>query len=90
MKFVILIEESGYELRYWDEVNEEIRDSIVTCWDKNEFYDKLVEMGFHMSKRVLERVFFLIEDGKPFVVLSSVNNLNHLDNLHYDEFVIEE
>lgn len=91
MKFVLLVEENGYELRYWDEINEEIRDSVITAWDANGFYKKLVDMEFNVTKKTLSRAFTLIETGQQdFVILKSKNKPHHLDTLYEDCFEIEE
>jgi hypothetical protein len=91
MKFVLIVEEDGYELRYWDEINEEIRDSVITAWDTNEFYRKLVDMDFNISKKTLAKAVQLIESGRQdFVILASRKKPGHLDTLHEDYFEIEE
>lgn len=91
MKFILLVEENGYELRYWDEIGEEIGDSIISSWDVNEFYKKLVNMNFHISKKTISKAVSMIESGKNnFVVLHSMNNKpNHLDTLYEDIFELE-
>ncbi len=91
MKFVLLIEEDGYELRYWDEINEEIRDSIISSWEEDELYKNLVDLDFHISRKTLNKAIKLIESGQQdFVILSSHNKPNHLDILHEDYFEIEK
>ena len=90
MKFVLIVEEDGYELRYWDEINEEIRDTILAAWDTNEFYKKLIDMDFNISRKTLAKAINLIESGqRDFVVLSSRKKPGHLDTLHEDYFEIE-
>lgn len=90
MKFVLLLEEDGYELRYWDEINEEIRDSIITSWDADDFYKRLVDMEFHIKKKTVERAMKMIEsEEKDYVILASVKNPGHLDTLYEDSFEIE-
>lgn len=91
MKFVLLIEENGYELRYWDEINEEIRGSLIAAWDANDLYKKFVAMNFNINKKTLSYAINLIETGqKDFVILTSQAKPNHLDTLHEDLFEIEE
>jgi len=90
MKFVLLMEEDGFELRYWDEITEEIRNSIITTWSMDEFYKELVDREFNISKDILKRAMGLIESGeRDFVVLASKNKKGHLDTLYEDEFYIE-
>ena len=90
MKFILLIEENGYELRYWDEINEEIRDSIITFWDVDEFYKKLVGFEFNISKKTISNAIRLIESNEQdFIILASKNKQNHLDTLYEDYFEIE-
>jgi hypothetical protein len=91
MKFVLTIEEDGYELRYWDEVSEEVGDSIVCEWDRNIFYRMLNDMNFNISKKLLFKGIDLIEDNKKnFIIFSSKQQDHHLDTLHDDVFYIEE
>lgn len=91
MKFVLLIEEDGYELRYWDEINEEIRDTIVSGWDINEFYKKCVDIDFNITKKTLNRAVQILEQGEEdFVIFAAHTKPNHLDTLHEDYFEIEE
>ena len=90
MKLILTVEENGYELRYWDEITEEVGDSIITLWDVELFHQQLVNMNFNISKRVLTEAIRLIEEEKQdFVILASKNKLNKLDTLHDDVFVIE-
>lgn len=92
MKFVLFVEEDGYELRYWDEINEEIRDSVVSpTWDVNVMRRQLVSMEFNIKKRTLQEAIEILESGRnSFVILSSKNKPNHLDTLHEDVFEIEK
>lgn len=90
MKFVLLLEEDGYELRYWDEINEEIRDSIITSWDADDFYRRLVDMEFNIKKKTIVKAMKMIEsEEKDYVILASVKRPGHLDTLHEDIFEIE-
>lgn len=90
MKFVLLIEEDGYELRYWDEINEEIRDSIVTAWEVKDLYKNLIDMDFNISKKTLTKAIQQIESGiKDYVIFASKKKQGHLDTLHEDHFEIE-
>jgi len=89
MKLILTIEENGYELRYWDEITEEVGDSIITSWDVELFHQQLVNMNFNISKKVLNDAVRIIEDDKQdFVLLTSKNKPNKLDTLHDDVFTI--
>jgi len=91
MKFILIVEENGYDLRYWDEIEEEVGDSILTSWDVDFFYKELKVMNFNITKDVLKKAIALIEeDVKPFVILSSKTQEGHLDTLHEDVFIIED
>ena len=91
MKFILLIEENGYELRYWDEIEEDIGDSIVTSWDVDFLYRELKIMNFNIAKDVLRKAISLIEGNeKTFVIFGSKTQQGHLDTLHDDIFTIEE
>lgn len=90
MKFILLVEEDGYELRYWDEITNEIGESIVSSWDKNLFHKKLVNMNFHISKKTLFSAINKIEvEDINYVMLYSKNKPNHLDTLYEDHFELE-
>jgi len=91
MKLILTIEENGYELRYWDEITEEVGDSIITSWDVELFHQQLVNMNFNINKRILIEAIRIIEEEKQdFVIFVSKNKPNRLDILHDDIFVIEE
>lgn len=90
MKLILTVEENGYELRYWDEITEEVGDSIITSWDIDLFHQQLINMNFNISKRVLTEAIRIIEEEKEdFVILTSKNKPNKLDTLHDDIFTIE-
>lgn len=91
MKLILTIEENGYELRYWDEITEEVGDSIITSWDVELFHQQLVNMNFNISKRVLTEAIRIIEEEKQdFVIFVSKNKPNKLDTLYDDVFIIED
>ena len=73
MKFVVTIEEKGYELHYWDEINEEIMNSLTSSWDKHLFCETLERMGLNMSARTFDKIIRLLEFNQ-FVVLEYENN----------------
>ena len=91
MKLILIVEENGYELRYWDEITEEVGDSIAASWDVELFHQQLINMNFNISKRVLIEAIRLIEEEKQdFVIFASKNKPNKLDTLHDDVFIIEK
>lgn len=90
MKLILTLEENGYELRYWDEISEEIGSSIVSSWDVKEFHKQLVNMNINISKQILNEAVRLIEEEKKnFVIFSSKNKPNHLDTFHDDVFEMD-
>lgn len=90
MKFILLLEEDGFELRYWDEINEEIRDSIITSWDADDFYRRLIDMEFHIKKKTVVKAMEMIElENRDYIILASSKKPGHLDTLHEDFFEIE-
>ena len=70
MKFVMLVEEGGYQVRYWDEINNAVGECIAEAWDHRKLYDRLQSRGFNIQKKELEEAIKIVED-EPFVVLSS-------------------
>jgi hypothetical protein len=88
MKFIVLTEENGYELRYWDETKNEIGGTIVSDWNKKTFAQKIELFGVNIKKESLKKVFFQIDAGKPFVVLVSSGD-DDLTPFDQKEFVIE-
>lgn len=90
MKFILMMEEDGYEFRYWDDIADEIGETIFSSWDRKEFKHRLFDMDFNISKESLERAFNLVDTGeRSFVILCSKNKPNHLDTLHEDVFEVE-
>jgi len=82
MKFVLLIEEDGYQVRYWDEITNSIGECIAEAWEYDKLYDRLKTRGFNIKHRDLKEAISMIEE-KPFVVLSS-----HIDdNIDLDTFI---
>lgn len=71
MKFIVMIEEEGYQLRYWDETKNEIGDSIVSDWNKRTFSQKIENFGINLNGDCLKKIFYRLDAGKPFVVLVS-------------------
>ena len=67
MKFIFRIEENGYELRCWNEVDEEIGDLLVESWDLHQIHDYLTNTHFHIPYSKLERAEKELED-RSFVI----------------------
>ena len=55
MKFIILVEEGGYQVRYWDEINNVIGECIAEAWDYKELYKTLQTKGFNIKKKRIRR-----------------------------------
>ena len=82
MKFILLVEEGGYQVRYWDEINNVVGECIAEGWDHKKLYDRLQTRGFNIQKKELEEAIKIIDD-EPFVVLSS----HHKGSLDLDTFI---
>ena len=82
MKFVLLVEEDGYQVRYWDEITNSIGECIAEAWEENKLYERLKSKGFNIKHKDLHQAISIIED-KPFVVLSSHSN----DSIDLDTFI---
>ena len=68
MKFILSIEENGYELRYWDEINEEIGEMLISSWNIREVCNKLSDMNFSLDTRIMKAIERLLED-RHFILL---------------------
>jgi hypothetical protein len=92
MKFILLLEEQGYEVRYWDQITEQIGESIATNWNKKKLYELLLASGFNIKKDDLKEAFSILDSGeKPFVVLASLSKGPiDLDTFIHDQFVIDK
>jgi len=82
VKFIMLIEEGGYQVRYWDEINNNIGECIAEAWDHKKLYETLKCKGFNIQKKELEEAIVLIED-EPFVIFSS----HQRDSTDLDTFI---
>lgn len=90
MKFILLVEDEGYQIRYWNEMTSEIGPTIAESWDKNELYKKLSIKQFHIDKRVFNEAIKEIElEDKPFVVLKSDESKDSIDLFIKDTFTID-
>ena len=87
MKFVFMLEENGYEFRYWDEDNSDVGDTLLSNWDVGEFHETLKFMGFHIKKQEIMKALSVLK-GRPFVIFSSKSEKGP-DSLHYDWFEVE-
>jgi len=69
MKFIFRIEENGYELRAWNEIDEEIGDLLVESWDLHQIHSYLESIHFHIPYTKLERAEKELEN-RSFVIFS--------------------
>ena len=92
MKFILMIEEDGYQVRYWDQINEEIGDSIAAEWVVEKLFEKLKNQNFHISLDVLKEAVNRLDNGpEPYVVLKSESkSIVNLDSFINDLFTIDE
>ena len=90
MKFILMVEEAGYQLRFWNEQLNEIGPIVASSWDKNDLYKKLQIKQFHVDKKVFAEAIKKIElEEKPFVVLKSQENPDTIDFFIKDTFTID-
>ncbi len=90
MRFIITIEDDGYELRYWNEITEEIGDIIVKSWTQKNFYSELKEKGIKITQKEIRKSFKLLNDENcSFVVLKSADD-GKIENLSIKIFTIDE
>ena len=78
----MLVEEGGYQVRYWDEINNKVGECIAEAWDHKKLYERLQSRGFSIKKKELEEAIKIVDD-EPYVVLSS----HHEDSLDLDTFI---
>lgn len=91
MKFVIVLEDSGYAIRFWNQIKGEIGDAITSNWDKHSLHEDLASKGFNISKKELMKALHILDsNSKPFVVLRShpIGNID-LDNFLNEQFTID-
>ena len=89
MKFVLMVEESGYEIRYWDEVQGEIRDTLASGWTIKELHENLEAIGFNITIKNLQKALDIVKSGEPFIVLNSKSE-SLLHTFHDDWFEVAE
>ena len=91
MKFILMVEEDGYQIRYWDQINEEIGDSIATAWEVKDLFHELKVVGFHIKKDILQEAIERLDEGpEPYVVLrSELKSIVNLDTFINDQFKID-
>lgn len=91
MKFILYVEDEGYAVRFWDEINESVGQSIAHSWNKDKLFKKLSAQGFKITREELDRAVKILEEqDKPFVVLTSLKKQMDLDTFLNDLFVIDE
>lgn len=71
MKFVLLIEENGYQLRYWDQINDEIGSVIFESWDILDIYETAQAKNIYLKKKNLQEAANKLDNGKIFAVIES-------------------
>lgn len=92
MKFILMVEEDGYQIRFWDEIIEKIGETIASSWDKKKLHETVRLKGMNIKKDELYHAIDLVENhDKSFVVLKSLPKSNvDLDTFLHDEFKIDE
>lgn len=89
MKFILLVEESGYQVKYWDETTDTIGRSFASSWNVKRLHEKLNSKGFNINYDELQSAVSLIERGEPFIVLSSEPKNINLDTFINNLFKID-
>jgi hypothetical protein len=91
MKFILYVEDEGYAIRYWDEIQETVGATIAHSWRKDKLYKLLTNTGFQITEKELGRAIKILDEkSKPFVVLTSKKKGMDLDTFLNDLFVIDE
>lgn len=92
MKFILMVEEDGYQIRFWDEILEQIGENVASSWDKKQLHTTLKNKGMNIKKEELYKAIDMIENqDKSFVVLKSYHKTNvDLDTFLNDEFRIDD
>lgn len=73
MKFILNIEENGYELRGWDEENEEVGELLVCSWSMKDIHQCLENLKFKIHMNDLKEVEEMFEE-KAFIILDEKEN----------------
>jgi len=90
MRFIVTFDDDGYELRYWNEMTEEVGEVFAKAWTQKKFYEELKQKGIRIITRELRRAFKILNaENKPFVVLKSKEN-NKFETLSSETFVVDE
>ncbi len=90
MRFIITYEDDGYELRYWNEITEEVGEVFIKAWTQKKFSEGLKQKGVKIVQRELYKALKIISaDDRPFVVLKSNEN-NSIETLSNETFSIDE
>ncbi len=69
MKFVLSVEENGYELRFWDELNEEVGSLLMCDWDLKRIFKNLQYLNFDIKFSDAYKIEDLLQI-KHFVLLT--------------------
>lgn len=87
-----MIEENGYQVRYWDQISDEIGESIASDWDPKRLHKTLISKGFNVERKTLEKCIKKIdEENETFVVLKShTKGPIDLDTFMNDLFTIDD
>jgi len=89
MRFIVTFEDDGYELRYWNEITEEVGEVFAKAWTQRKFSDELKQKGLRITQRELQRAFKIINsENRPFVVLKSKES-NNFETLPNEVFVVD-
>jgi len=91
MKFILMVEDDGYQVCYWDQMFDTIGESIATNWDTKKLLKTLQSQGFNITEKTLNNAINkLNENNNHFVTLESHSlNENNLDTFFNDLFEIE-
>ncbi len=90
MRLVFLVEDEGYQVRFWNELTQEIGEVLASSWEHNILLSKLKSSGFSIDRKTVEECIRKIEEeDKPFVVLSKSDE-DSIDIFSKNHFEIED
>lgn len=84
MKFIIKLEEMGYELRCWNDQEEEIGEVLIQSWNMHDIYDYLIASDFEIKYKKLKDSESRFED-ESFIILSETDKHTEFEQ----ELIIE-
>lgn len=72
MKFILRVEEEGYELRCWNDQEEEIGELLIQSWNMKDIHEYLLEADFEIKLKKLKEAESRFEN-ESFIILSETD-----------------